>query len=110
MLVFAPNQKIIVADDLSKRIECEIGDAIMLEVDTNPSTGYNWLVKNPETYQVILESRQIEKTNSTLIGRKTKETFIFRCVNKGKVDIELLYKRAWEKEILTHCSLKVDVK
>lgn len=110
MLVFAPNQKIIVADDLSKRIECEIGDAIMLEVDTNPSTGYNWLVKNPETYQVILESRQIEKTNTTLVGSKAKETFVFRCVNKGDANIELLYKRAWEKETLKRCILKVEVK
>ena len=107
--VIAPQQKIVSAESENSFVKCEIGDAIELEIETNPSTGFAWEVKNPETRQVMLESRERKEEDSFLVGKKAIEKFVFRCVNKGVVEIEIVYKRAWEKEYIKCCKLKVEV-
>jgi len=51
-----------------------------------------------------------EYAKQGVVGAGGTELFRFRALNSGEVEITMVYKRAWEEEILDQKVFKVDIK
>ena len=69
-------------------------------LDSNPTTGYQWVVKDFDKTQLKYIKKIYQARDSKLIGSGGQETFIFRVLNpkiKLNTRIRLSYERSWEK-------------
>jgi inhibitor of cysteine peptidase len=89
-----------------KLIKTKIGEIFTIELESNPTTGYQWQESFDETKVKLLE----KKTNLTskLIGAATTEVFTFQPIAEGNAKIKLDYKRSWESEKLESLEIKVE--
>ncbi len=88
-----------------------IGDAIIVEVKTNASTGYKWFITGADK-EVLLESRKLilPDNQKLTIGKANKEIITLRCVNRGLSVIKFEYKRPWEEKHIDNFEIKIDVR
>ena len=86
----------------SQAIVLGIGDTYEVVLDSNPSTGYQWLVDFDDDYLELVDRHLTidSDLNPPLPGTPGKETFVFRAVAKGSAQVEFTYKRPWESESL----------
>lgn len=95
------------------------GEKIILQIESNPTTGYNWeLVNNNE-----LQSNNVLKfLNDNVNGEYESKahrqnvvgvggnTFMkFEGVNAGKSSIKIQYKQSWETDFLKSVEVEVTV-
>jgi inhibitor of cysteine peptidase len=69
-------------------------------LDSNPTTGYQWIVKDFDKTKLKFIKKEYQTQNTKLIGSGGKETFIFKILNpQTQLDtrIRLSYERSWEK-------------
>ena len=88
-------------NDKESSIELKKGDKIEIKLESNPSTGYAWILSE-ETDETIVsltssEFIQTEKEEE-LVGAGGYEILIFQAVKGGQTEIILLYQRSWEEE------------
>lgn len=76
-----------------------------LKLPSNPSTGYSWEVdvkKLPAAGPVQFKGR-VEEINRQeeppMLGAPAYDLFVFEAVGTGEVDIILVYRRPWEKDL-----------
>ena len=105
-----PKEFIINRNSSPSPIVVSIGDAVVVKVKTNASTGYKWNVSGADK-EVLLESRNVEQTDGEklLIGKANEEIFVFRCINRGLAVVKFEYKRAWEKTSVDKFDVKIEV-
>lgn len=92
-------------------ITANIGDAIIVEVKTNASTGYRWFMTGADKV-VLLESRNttdVANNNKLIIGKANTEKITLRCVNRGICVVYFEYKRPWEKTCVDKFEIKIKV-
>ena len=65
----------------------------------NPTTGYNWEVvnSNEEVVKVTTEYKQ-DPSKTGMVGVCGTTTFTFEPLKQGESQVQLLYKRSWEKD------------
>lgn len=78
-------------DDL---IKSKIGEVFTIELESNPTTGYQWQ-ESFDTEKVKLLDKKV-KTKSKEFGGSGKEILTFQTVGEGNSIIKLSYKRSWE--------------
>lgn len=73
----------------------KVGKTFFIELETNPSTGYQW---NPvfDSEYFILESSVVEGRNERIVGAPTKVRFTFVPIKSGISVIVFNYTRSWE--------------
>jgi inhibitor of cysteine peptidase len=89
-----------------------VGDTLVLVLDGNPSTGYNWEV-GFYTLGVIEPTGEPEyQSDSDLLGAGGTYTFRFLAVGKGESALRLMYRHPLEKDVpeAKICDLTVTVK
>ncbi|MDQ7793642.1 MAG: protease inhibitor I42 family protein [bacterium] len=74
------------------------GQTITLTLEANPSTGYAWSVECDGTVVELI--RQEYESRSNLPGAPGVESFTFRGVAPGRVDVAFNYRRNWEQEAI----------
>ena len=94
---------VAMAECETAEVGCAVGDAVVVELETNPSTGYGWDVSINYNKLVVLESRTIKnpeqnKPHKQLLGAPLREEFVLRCVNDGAAEIVFKYARPWENK------------
>lgn len=82
---------------------------------SNPSTGYEWQVRNPGNPDIIRMSGQAfygpKVTGKPVVGQSGRQFFQFHGMDSGNTQIELVYSRPWESvQPAKIFSLKVLVK
>lgn len=89
----------------------KLGDTYEVSLDSNPSTGYRWLVEFDEDYLELVDRRfELDSDlNPPPPGTGGKETFVFRTVAKGNTQVEFTYKRPWESESLDSKLYALDI-
>ena len=106
------NNIVVERDDFSEVIRAKIGDAVIVYLQSNSSTGYKWDLKG-DVREVVLESRNFENSQNDnplkLCGKPILEKFVFRCVNRGHCSIHFEYKRHWENNAVEKLCLKIKV-
>ena len=80
------------------RQKLTVGDALEISLPGNPTTGYVW---QAPAVPVLLQQQgePLQQSNSKLVGAGGVTSFRFNVVSVGEANLELLYRRSWEKEI-----------
>ncbi len=95
-------------DNKGSFIELKKGDKINIKLESNPTTGYAWVLSENTDETIISmtnsEFIQTEKEEK-LVGSGGYEIFTFQAKKNGQTEIILTYKRSWEEKELKEESL-----
>jgi inhibitor of cysteine peptidase len=72
------------------------GDTLVVQLATNPSTGYSWLLTGPGKPVLALVRRATMTSPHALPGAPATLSLRFRAVAAGKATLRLVYRRPWE--------------
>ncbi len=77
-------------------IEIEEGELVVLELASNPTTGYDWDLIEIDP-AILSQVGDVDyKADSMLIGSGGVNTYIFEAVASGSTRLKLIYRRSWE--------------
>jgi len=96
--------------DNGRAIALNVGDALVVLLHGNASTGYVWL--RTGTLDVATLSPASEGTyqsDGTAPGSPGTFAFRYLATAPGRTTLDLVYKRPWESEILSAFSVSVVV-
>lgn len=80
-----------------KVLKIKAGETFNIELNSNPTTGYQWQLVKPLDKNIIeLVSSYYISPKTNLMGAGNKEIWIFRAVKPGKTTISFKYVRLWE--------------
>ncbi len=87
-----------------------------IKIKSNPTTGYSWAVQEI-TPGDLVKFKQVkteapgdrEGSQPPLLGAPTYEILTFEALNPGKAEIQLKYRRPWEKDVASIKTHKVFV-
>ena len=101
-------------DNDGRQIELELGEILVVTLESNPSTGYRWeLLEDNESILKQFgqaEFKSSETSDPPMVGVGGWEIFRFKAVSTGQITLELVYHRYWEDvEPLKTFSLQVTV-
>ena len=77
----------------NENVYANVGSIYRWEIESNPTTGYNWFLVSDEGLKI--ESEFI--TKSDLCGAPGIQVFMISSDRKGTFDLVAEYKRPWEK-------------
>lgn len=85
--------------DAGKTIALRTGDTLRIELEGNPTTGYNWIAtsQEPKLLDQIGESNVTPESDR--IGAPGTIVLQFSAVAPGQTILRLEYKRAWETDV-----------
>ncbi len=105
----ATDPKTISASDAGKTIELRKGGILLVSLEGNVTTGYNWAVADPAP--AILQQvgdPQVTPT-SDAIGAGGTIVLKFTAVQTGQATLKLAYARSWEKGVPPDKTFEVTV-
>lgn len=80
------------------KIEVPVGTIFKIELPSNIGTGYSWTLKIPLDSSFLEKVDQEYFENDLLTEEEeSKEVWRFKGLKKGETQIEMIYKRPWEK-------------
>jgi len=82
------------------QVRLSAGEYCQFEVETNPSTGYQWEIICPKGVDYEILDRSKEDDQPPLLGRVEKKILRIQTRERGQFSITLNYRRLWEDEIL----------
>lgn len=95
----APIRRIYGKDD--NKIETGAGMTFVIQLDENPTTGYQWsdaVIDNKEVIQQTATNYEATPVASGIAGSGGTRTITFKALKAGKATITLNYQRSWEKK------------
>jgi inhibitor of cysteine peptidase len=92
------SQILIDQEDNNKTFDAKLGDAIIITLKENPTTGYRWKLGQIDEEIILVEDSKYHIDPGSRIGGGGARTFTFRMRSPGKTKIHLTLKREWEKE------------
>jgi len=93
------NEVFLDTDNNGEQIEVKQDQFIVIELEGNPSTGFDWEVKEVDEAILTLVGEREYEFDSKLLGAPGVVTFRFEVVKAGETTLELIYHRAWEEEV-----------
>ena len=82
-----------------KKVKLGKGDTLELKLEALPSAGYSWQVAKQNDKQLKLQGKPTyERPEKKVIGAKVKQVFRFKAAAAGASDLELVYRRPFEKD------------
>ncbi len=81
-----------------QQVALTVGQELVLRLEGNPSTGYDWELAELDTSVVVQQGEPRFSPGSNLPGASGIETWRFRAVGRGRTDLRLVYRRSWETE------------
>lgn len=101
-------------DDMDKRtVELSHGDKLILHLESNPSTGYQWqVVLMDGSLLDWVEGPSFVPSAPSLVGSGGTSSFGFNALRKGRTSLKMVYRRPWEegKPPIRAVVLKVRIK
>jgi inhibitor of cysteine peptidase len=94
----APQQIELTEADQGKNLTLNPGDSLVVMLNSNPSTGYSWVVKPVDNAVLSLAEEPSFKADSDKLGAPGKTTLTFKAVASGSQVLTLLYQRSFEKD------------
>jgi predicted secreted protein len=82
------------ARDGGREIRTAVGKELKIDLESNPSTGYEWEASFDRQRLKLLCSEHLPTTQA--IGASGTQRFTFQAIHPGRTVVELHYKRAWE--------------
>ena len=85
--------------DDGHQVELHKGQSLEVNLEANPTTGYEWQVEDLDE-QILRAVGEAEfKPQSNLIGAPGVQTLRFQAVGVGHTMLKLIYHRRWEKGV-----------
>ena len=86
----------ITMSDRDRQIVVRPGDTLVISLDENLTTGYEWKVASVSSQIVeLIDTRYLQKTRVALGGGGTREVR-FRAKAPGQARVQLQLRRSWE--------------
>lgn len=90
---------VLTGRDNGREITLKKGGALELTLDSNPTTGFAWIVAEVRTAVLRLEGEPgYQPDEPAGVGGGGKQTFKFRAVAVGQTGLKLTYRRPWETD------------
>lgn len=100
-------------EDNGKTINGRVGQILVLTLEENPTTGYNWEMMDTNSNILSLKVSKYEQDDALrsrgLFGAGGKHIYVFKLSYVGTTQLQLIYKRPWEPEGIQNFSVIVDV-
>ncbi len=88
------------ASDNGKTVEVPAGSEIVITLDGNPTTGYNWEAKDLDSSMLQqVGEPEFKSSNPDLIGSGGSITLTFKSLKAGTTTLNLIYHRSWETDV-----------
>lgn len=90
---------LVVVFAAEKPLTVAAGEEFKITLDSNPTTGYQWLMARPldEKFLKLLGSEYKRGRSGGGFGAGGHEVLTFKARNEGKTQIHLKYARLWEQ-------------
>ncbi len=97
----APRVVTLTEQDGGGQVTIPIGSKIILKLEAVPGTGYGWQIVRSGSPELQLEGAPVfESKSQAEAGGPEDEVFQFFAQKPGKVELELHYRRPWEKGVI----------
>ena len=108
----ASNEIKLDAKDNGSKVEMKAGQVLVISLESNPTTGYAWEVVDLEEGILQQLGESEFEPESKAVGAGGMQTFRFKALKTGHVELKLLHHRSWEKneEPLDTFTIQVVVK
>jgi len=83
-------------DDNGRRLDLPPGATLVVRLAGQPGTGYTWQVSRTPANLTLLGAEQ--EGGGRLPGGTSMQVFRFRAEGAGTGEVELSYRRPWEKD------------
>ncbi len=95
--------------DAGKTIQLKNGDTLVVTLDGNITTGYNWemLPQDPAILKQLGEPEVVP--DSAALGAGGKITLKLQAVKTGQASLTLIYHRPWEKDVPPEKTFEVTI-
>ena len=80
----------------SWEFEVEVGDRILVELCSNPTTGYQWYYETTIENVLIEEEYDFEEPDEDVVGASGIEIWTFQAVDRGTTEVHMEYSQPWE--------------
>ena len=87
------------AKDQDQIVRAAVGNLIRITLESNPSTGYNWELRDFEFGVAVFHSSDLvarDNGGNVLFGAPGDTVITLQAVKPGRQDIKLVYRRQWE--------------
>jgi inhibitor of cysteine peptidase len=90
-------------------ITLNTGDALLIELDGNITTGFNWIPapQDPVLLNQVGETKVTSESDQ--LGAPGKIVLQFKAVTQGQTLLHLDYKRSWETDVAPEKTFEVTV-
>ena len=93
------------------RIKVRPGQTFKIDLQSNPTTGYMWQIRNPiDKTRLVIVNKTFAPKSKKLVGSPGHEVWQFKALKKGTIYIEFAYKRSWENEVVKRETYAVVIK
>jgi len=82
--------------DSSKSIEVQSGDTVVVRLDENPTTGFQWAIDKSNDAILTLQDSDYAPAPDSRVGGGGQRVFTFKAQKAGAVDLQLKLWRQWE--------------
>jgi inhibitor of cysteine peptidase len=102
LLIFAgrsttASPTLLTATDVGRPITLRLGDELVLNLECNPSTGYDWFLAYAKNPVLSIRGKPACQQSRSMPGAGGLESWNFRASGAGAQKLKLEYRRPWEK-------------
>ena len=77
-------------------VEVKVGDTVVLELEANPTTGYEWTFTAGDTFVIEKSEYEPDPNPEELVGKGGTQTVTLKVTKTGTSDLTGTYARSWE--------------
>ena len=104
---------VVTKEDDGRLVTLDRGDLLVVRLEGNPSSGYEWELVDPLDQGVLEqvgEREFVSEGNDDIVGAPGTFVFRFRAVASGTIPLQFVYERPWEEEPIETFSVVVYVR
>ena len=94
----APSLVSVDASYSGQQVEVAVGGSLTVTLDSNPSTGFEWVLVNigDETVLKNVANTYEAPEDTDMVGVPGEETWTFEALKKGTCSVSMEYSQSWE--------------
>ncbi len=105
-----PVQNVAFSETDSGREVCvQVGQAIVVRLPENPTTGFEWAVRGMDSATLSLQSTSYSPESAESAGRGGVRTFEIKARAPGRAPLLLELRRPWEPDAEAASSFELDL-
>jgi inhibitor of cysteine peptidase len=83
-------------DDDGADVTLKVGDQFVVELPSNPTTGFSWTVAESGPLTQVGEAKYQSEAEEGVVGAGGIDAFTFKAERTGSGTLTLEYRRSWE--------------